>query len=77
MTKASKDTNSLQASYVDDGVCTDAYVDSDLILHKFLIDVQLQTSRVHGNLGIVSLTALTKIPNKQVQLLFTGFEWGG
>ena len=77
MKKASKDTNSLQASYVDVGVCTGAYVDSDLILHKFLINLQLQTSRVHGKLGIVSLTALTKIPNKQVQLLFTGFEWGG
>ena len=45
MTKASKDTNSLQASYVDVGVCTGAYVDSDLILHKFLINLQLQTSK--------------------------------
>ena len=45
MTKASKDTNSLQASYVDVGVCTGAYVDFDLVVHKFLINLQLQTSK--------------------------------
>ena len=77
MTKASKDTNSLQASSVDVGVCTGVYVDFDLVVHKFLINLQLQTSKSMNNLGNVSLTALTKIPNKQVQLLLAGFEWGG
>ena len=42
-TKASKDTNSLQASFVDVGVDTGAYVDFDLVVHKFLINIQLQT----------------------------------
>ena len=45
MTKASKDTNSLQASYVDMDACTGAYVDFDLVVHKFLINLQLQTSK--------------------------------
>ena len=45
MTKASKDTNSLQASCVDVGVCTGAYVDFDLVVNKFLINLQLQTSK--------------------------------
>ena len=45
MTKASKDTNSLQASYVDVCVCTGAYFDFDLLVHKFLINFQLQTSK--------------------------------
>ena len=43
MKKASKDTNSLQASFVDVGVDTGAYADFDLVVHKFLINIQLQT----------------------------------
>ena len=45
LTKASKDNNSLQASYVDVGVCTGAYVDFNLVVYKFLINLQLQTSK--------------------------------
>ena len=45
MTKASKDSYSSQASYVDVGVDTGAYVDFDLVVHKFLINLQLQTSK--------------------------------
>ena len=45
MTKASKGTNSLHAIYVDVGVCTVAYVDFDLLVHKFLNNLKLQTSK--------------------------------
>ena len=33
----------IQASSVDVDVCTGAYVDFDLVVHKFLINIQLQT----------------------------------
>ena len=51
-TKASKDTNSLQASFVDVGVDTGAYVDFDLVVHKFLINLQLQTSNEMGGIRV-------------------------